>query len=398
MKFNNKNGIILKYMNTHLFKYLAFCLIAVSLYSCNDSESKLLEPKVYFENVESRLSIEDQNEMSYDLQSRVSSLCSSSVKVAYEIADASAVDEYNRKNGTDYEAFDLANVKMNSTVSSVLGGEVYSEKTSLQLSNLNTIKEGKSYLLPIRIESSSLPIIKGTDISYLIISKPVRILKACKFSSNYVKIPIPTTMLFKSVTYEALIYIDYLGSNNTVMGSEGTLILRIGDLALPDGHNDWLQISGSKMFHSTQAFEKGKWYHVAFSYDQPSGKSVIYINGTKAAESNWDTPAFDLSRGGFFVGKVAGFMWGERPFFGCMSEVRLWNTSRTENQIKQNMLNVDPKSDGLAAYYKLNGDDQYEKDGKWYIKDASEHNLDGLSNGGSRSLKFINLEKPVEIK
>ena len=91
-------------------------------------------------------------------------------------------------------------------------------------------------------------------------------------------------------------------------------------------------------------------------------------------------------------------MWGERPFWGAMSEVRLWNTSRTENQIKQNMLSVDPKSDGLAAYYKLNGEDQFQKDGKWYIKDASEHNMDGLSNGGSNSLNFISLDKPVEIK
>lgn len=397
LKYEWKNP---KDMNIHLLKYLAFCIIAVLFYSCNDSESKLLEPKVYFENKETRLSIDDQKEMSYDLQSRVSTLCSSSVKVSYTIADASAVEEYNRKNGTNYEAFDPSNVKMKSTASTIVEGEVYAEKTSLQLSNLNTIKEGKSYLLPIRVESSSLPVITGTDITYLIISKPVRILKVCKFKSNYVKVPIPTTTLFKSLTYEALIYIDYLGDNNTIMGCEGILILRIGDLALPDGHNDWIQISGSKMFHSTQAFETGKWYHVAFSYDQPSGKAAIFINGTKVAESTWDTPSFDLSRygGGFFIGKVAGFMWGERPFWGAMSEVRLWNTSRTENQIKQNMLSVDPKSDGLAAYYKLNGEDQFQKDGKWYIKDASEHNMDGLSNGGSNSLNFISLDKPVEIK
>lgn len=390
----------LKDMNTHLLKYLAFCVIALLLSSCNDSESKLLESKVYFENKEARISIGDQDVMSYDLQSRVSTLCASPVKVSYEIADASLVDEYNKKNGTNYEIFDATNVAMSSDVSTIQGGEVYAEKTSLQLSNLDQVKEGKSYLLPVRVQSASLPVIKGTDISYLIISKPVRIMKVCQFRSNYIKIPIPTTNLFKSVTYEALIYIDYLGSNNTIMGSEGVLILRIGDLALPGGHNDWLEISGSKMFHSTQAFEKGKWYHVAFSYDQPSGKSVIYINGTKAAESNWDTPGFDLSRsgGGFFIGKVAGFMWGERPFNGYMSEVRLWNTSRTENQIKQNMLSVDPTSEGLSAYYKLNGADQFEKDGKFYIKDASGHDLDGLANGGSSSLKFMDLGKPLEIK
>lgn len=387
-------------MNTHLLKYLAFSVIAILFSSCNEGESELLESKVYFENKEARLLVGDEETMSYDLQSRVSALCSSPVSVSYTIADAAFVEEYNKKNGTNYEIFDVANVAINSAVSTIPGGEVYSEKASLQLSHLNTMEEGKSYLLPMRVESSSLPIIKGSDISYLIISKPVRIMKAGKFRSNYIKVPIPSTYLFKSLTYEALIYIDYLGGNNTIMGSEGILILRIGDLALPGGHNDWIQISGNKMFHSTQTFEPGKWYHVAFSYDQPSGKAVIYINGTKAAESTWDTPSFDLSRyaGGFFIGKVAGFMWGERPFHGCMSEVRLWSTYRTENQIKQSMLNVDPKSDGLFAYYKLNGEDQLQKDGEWFIKDASGHDMDGLANGGSRSFEFVSLDKPVEIK
>ena len=160
-------------------------------------------------------------------------------------------------------------------------------------------------------------------------------------------------------------------------------------------------IAGTKQYHSTQAFETGKWYHVAFTYDQPSGKTVLYINGSKAAESTWDTPSFDLASegsGGFFIGKVAGFMWGERPFYGYMSEVRLWNVARTENQIKQNMLNVDPNSDGLAAYYKLNGTDQFESGGTCYVKDASPNGMDGLANGGGSALNIIDLETPIAIK
>ena len=38
-----------------------------------------------------------------------------------------------------------------------------------------------------------------------------------------------------------------------------------------------------------------------------------------------------------------------------MSEVRVWSVARTENQLKQNMLGVDPASEGLALYYKLDG-------------------------------------------
>lgn len=390
-------------MNKYLLKYLSFGLIIMLLHGCNDSENKLLEPKVYFENKELKLEVPDNQEsLSQDIQSRISAMCPSAVAVTYEIADNNAVEKYNKKNGTAYEAFDVSNVSLSDKPVTIAKGEIYSDKMSLQLSNLETVEEGKPYLLPIRIKSSSLPVIDGTDVVYLIIMKPIRIMKVCQFKSNYVKVPLLPGKPFSSVTYEALIHIDQLNDNNTIMGTEGALILRIGDLALPGRHNDWIQIAGNKQYHSTQSFEEKKWYHVAFTYDQPSGKTAIYINGSKAAESTWDTPSFDLvnggNSGGFFIGKIARFMWGERPFYGYMSEVRLWNISRTENQIKQNMLNIDPKTEGLAAYYKLNGADQYQKDGKWYVKDASEHGMDGLANGGKSALKFADLSEPVAIK
>ncbi len=384
-----------------LLKYLTFCTIALSLNSCNDSESDLLETKVYFEGKEHTIEVLDENPITYELQSRVSSASASPIEVSYSIAGEDVVNEYNKKYGTNYEIFNTSNVKLSSTTTTIPSGSIYSEKVGVEFSNLGNMEEGKSYLLPVCIQSSSIPAISGTDVLYFIITKPVQIKKVAQFQSNYIKIPLASGTIYKSVTYEALIYINRLMSNNTIMGNEGILILRIGDTALPGGHNDWIQIAGTKQYHSTQAFETGKWYHVAFTYDQPSGKTVLYINGSKAAESTWDTPSFDLASegsGGFFIGKVAGFMWGERPFYGYMSEVRLWNVARTENQIKQNMLNVDPNSDGLAAYYKLNGTDQFESGGTCYVKDASPNGMDGLANGGGSALNIIDLETPIAIK
>ena len=95
-------------------------------------------------------------------------------------------------------------------------------------------------------------------------------------------------------------------------------------------------------------------------------------------------------------------MWGERPFYGKMSEVRMWTVARTANQIKQSMLNVDPASDGLFFYYKLNGTDQYQgDDNKWYIRDASGHGMNGLANGNkygeTYKLGFSSLGTPIAI-
>lgn len=375
-------------------------LILIFLGACDSDEKDLLSPKVYFESSELRLEIEDQEVMSYNIRARISSLTSKISHITYSIADASAVDDYNSRKGTNYKAFSTSSAVLSNNATSISEGSLYAKDTELQLSNLGSIEEGDIYLLPIRMQSSNTEIIEGSDIVYIILSKPVKIKKAWSLSSNYIRIPVLPTTEFKSVTYEALIYINRFGSNNTIMGNEGVLILRIGDLALPGGANDLIQIAGSKQYHSPQKFTAQQWYHVAFTYDQPTGKTAIFINGIKSAESNWDNPSFDLSptETGFFVGKVAGFMWGERPFYGYMSEVRLWNASRTESQIKQNILSVDPKSDGLVAYYKLNDKDQYQEDGKWYIEDISGNNMHGLANGGNYKLNFVELDVPINIK
>lgn len=382
-------------MNKNIFSVIIL-LVAIIFQGCESKEKDLLSPKVYFENKELRLEVLDQEVMTYDFRARLSSIISEETNITYSFADESVVEEYNKRNGTNYEAFSTSDAILSNGATSIPGGTLYAESTLLQLSNLGIIEEGKSYLLPIRIQSSTTPIIQGADIVYFILSKPIRIMKAWSLNSNYIRIPILPSNVFKSVTYEALIYIDKFGDNNTIMGNEGILILRIGDLALPGRAYDLIQIAGNKQYHSTQKFSAKKWYHVAFTYDQPTGKTAIFINGNKAAESTWDTPSFNLSN--FFVGKVAGFMWGERPFFGCMSEVRLWNASRTEEQIKQNMLGVDPTSEGLVAYYKLNEKDQYQEEGKWYIKDISGNDMHGLANGGGSKLNFVELDEPINVK
>ena len=73
-----------------------------------------------------------------------------------------------------------------------------------------------------------------------------------------------------------------------------------------------------------------------------------------------------------------------------MSEVRVWSVARTENQIKQNMLGVNPKSDGLELYFKMDGSETVNGN---KIKDSAK----GIecTTGG---LEFATLAQPVTIK
>lgn len=377
----------------HIFNYLILGALALLVHACdNESESDLLEAKVYFENKTQMLSIEGENNtMTVELSSRLTTLTSSPVEVSYSIADKSVVDEYNAKYGTEYEAFDPANATLSTTSSTIASGDIYSEIITLELSNLNTLAEGKTFVLPVRVQSVSVPTLPGTDIAYLFISKPVKITKVGRFSSHYIKVPFPSGTYFNSFTYEALVYVNSFGSNNTIMGTEGIMILRIGDAGGGVTPKDIIEVAGQQTYKVSEPVQAKKWYHIALTYDQPSGKTAIYVNGEKWAESGWAIPGFDPNADqGFNIGKIPGFEWGERPLNGYMSEVRVWSVARNETQLKQYMMAVDPQSPGLALYYKLNGS---EEQTGGTIKDSTGK-LESTTNG----ITIEELETPVKVE
>lgn len=385
-------------------KYLTMTALSImGFVSCRSLEDKLLESKVYFEQTMIPVEIYDDDIWNYALKSRLSSSCDNNVTVEYISGDYKMVENFNKKHGTEYVFPEASQISLEETRSVINKGNLYASPVQLSIKGLGNMEEGKEFLLPVKVKSSDKEVIDGNDIVYFILKKPIRIMNVATFAGSSIRVPILPSTKFKSVTYEALINVKSFGGNNTVMGGEGVLIFRIGDTGGGLARN-LIQIAGGKQFNATTKFESNRWYHVAFTYDNSTGKARIYINGEKAAESEWSVPSFDLSTGagGFFIGKVAGFMWGERPFYGTMSEVRIWNVARTEKQISTCMLNVAPDTEGLVVYYKLDGKDQYlSEDGKYYIRNISgykESNMDGLCNLGRGKLGFETLAEPVSVK
>lgn len=378
-------------MNKHIFYYLMVGSMALLLGACNDSMNDLLEPKVYFESKEYNFSVEDEMDvMTFDLVSRLSSATSSQVDVSYSVAEPSVVAEYNAKYGTNYEMLDVSQVKLSSTTSSISSGKLYADNVEVELSGLEALKAGNSYVLPMRVHSSSVSTLSGTNIAYFFFSKPLKITKAGNFSNHYISVKFPVGTFFSSFTYEALINVDYFHDNNTIMGTEGVMILRIGDAGGGITPKDYLEVAGRQNYRVTKPLLTNRWYHVALTYDQPTGKTGIYVNGEKWAGSDWGIDGFDPNSDmGFYIGRIYGFKWGERPFHGKMSEVRVWSVARTENQLKQNMLGVDPASEGLALYYKLDGSETQEGG---VIKDAT-----GRINGTTNGITIKTLDAPIAI-
>lgn len=353
---------------------------------CKDKEAELLVPKLYFENAENVIEVGESAEMTYDLQSRLTSKASSDVNVSYSIlADEKVLEDYNQKYGKEYVLYTGASLE--SETSTIAAGEIYSAIVGMEMTGLDQIDESKTYLLPVCVSTQDVPVIDGSDVTYFVIKKPIEITTAARFSSSYVKVPISPLNVFTEVTYEAVVNINSFRDNNTVMGCEGVMIMRIGDAGGGTVPRDILQMAGkSEMTWSDNPLQAGKWYHLAFTCNS-AGEANLYVNGENVVSGSF-TMSADLTAGGadygFSIGQVPNFMWGSRPFDGYMSEVRLWNVVRTANQIKENMLNVDPSTPGIVAYYKFDGD----------VNDSSPN---GYNPQDYRGVSFETLSNPIVI-
>lgn len=387
-------------MKTNVLKYVTFGFLGLMAMARNDTQSDLLEPKVYFDSKEFRSEVPaESDEIVESLQARLTSPVGQAVNVQYEVLGQEVVDQFNKRNGTEYIGVSAEDVTLEESSSTIPAGECYAQKLPLVVKNVQAMAEGKTYVLPIRISQASLPMVDGGETAYYIFSKPVRIMKAMQFGRGVsaIKPNWELGKLFNSVTYEALIYPTRLNDNHTIMGVEGTLILRIGDAGGGKPAN-MMQVAGKMEFAQPEPYiETNKWTHVAFTYDKGSGKAVMYVNGEKVSESSSGEGDFDFTdpKLPFMIGSVYGFMWGQRPFYGYMSEVRVWTVARTANQIKQNMLVIDPNADGLSCYYKLNGDDVVSEGGGWKVEDASANGIDGIGLGSR--LELVELDEPIAV-
>lgn len=125
---------------------------------------------------------------------------------------------------------------------------------------------------------------------------------------------------------------------STFMGTEGKTLLRFGDSGVDPDH---LQANGQDI---GMKFKTNKWYHIAIVVD--AGKTTIYVNGAKVTDFDKDG---ELAT--FFIGRSYS---GGRGIVARFSEIRLWKIARTASQIKEGMLDVNPTTSGLYAYWKMN--------------------------------------------
>ncbi len=108
--------------------------------------------------------------------------------------------------------------------------------------------------------------------------------------------------------------------------------------------------------NSTTSVPSNQWVHLAASRDG-SGNVQMYINGIKDASTGTNSASGGNSNDRGIGGKpVGGGIQG--PFNGQIDEVRIWNTVRTADQIREDMMHtLVGNESGLLAYYRMDYSD-----------------------------------------
>lgn len=192
-------------------------------------------------------------------------------------------------------------------------------------------------------------------------------------------------------TMEALVNIQEArkdGTLSTIMGIEGKFLLRLGDVGVPWNQIQLATSRGNFTDSALQLSELNKWYHIAVTWN--GGDLYFYINGefkyTGYSYYNF-LPSLNVAYGGYESEYSRAFWIGyaynaDRWFPGYMSEVRIWNRALEEEEIQaeNHFYHVDPASDGLVGYWKLNGPGEPGKD--FFVKDFSPsgNNMMGETN------------------
>lgn len=292
-------------------------------------------------------------------------------------ADPSLINNYNARLGTNYAMLDAKYYKFSTQHVVIPKGDINSEVVTIDFSDLTNLDIDTNFLLPVTIQQASggMGILEGSKTICYIVRRSSAITTAVSLSNNYFEVPgfdkdSPTADVVNGLTqltFEAIIRVNRFDPKNeisTIMGIEQYCLFRLGDSGFP---KQQLQFAANEIkfpkADEGKLLQPGEWYHVAVTFDTEAKTAAIYVDGKMQStiEDYGTGEAINLgkqTKGTDFMFKI-GHSYGEpddmtRQLDGEICEVRIWNVVRSQEEIYKNMYDVDPKSEGLKAYWKFN--------------------------------------------
>jgi hypothetical protein len=389
-----------------IYIYLTIITYALTtMISCNrvDESESNFENVVYVENAKStstvRIALKANPELEQTINAALALPEESDIQIAFK-ADLSLVKTYGTANYMDVQPLPDSCFSLPVAQTVIAAGTVRSPNITVYFKNLQSLPINTNFVLPVTIENAGINTLKSAKTIYYVLRKGATITVVANTSGNYFSI---TNMEqckeldgLTAFTFEGLVRPrELVKTVNTFMGIEDYCLVRFGDI----GHAaNQTQFCGS---WTDLYLTVGKWQHVAFTFDVANVSSPARLKAYLNGELVWQGPSTNYNGGTLDLGWAPYYGWAGisnrfyigrsfdngRDFIGDMSELRIWKTVRTQEEIASSMYEVAPDSEGLMAYWKMD-----EGSGNT-IRDHSGHGLDGTAN---TNVVWVPVELPAE--
>lgn len=289
--------------------------------------------------------------------------------------DNSLVEQYNRNHGESYKALPEGACVLSNNLVMVESGKYRSEVAKLVVKDIDAIKKGVNFLLPVKLISKNkdYPSLPGSDVLYIIVNRKLLVDVPKLNGQNYFKInfkdnDVSRFQNMSAFTIEARVsmweFPKYYGGN--LMGVIGFPVgenAEKGTWIFVDGTPDRVGGEGNVpvfMFATKgwsvyagklgYTLDKNAWYHVAGVFE--NNTLSLYIDGILFVQAEYAKP-ISLSDE-FYIGAAPGVQNGFH-LKGAVSEARFWTRALTASELKNPLHRcfVEVDSDRLEGYWKL---------------------------------------------
>lgn len=289
--------------------------------------------------------------------------------------DNSLVERYNKEHGENYQSLPEGTCSLSGTTLTITQDNYRSDAVTLQVNDIEAVKKGVNYLLPVKLvsESKNYPGLPGSDVLYVVINRAIMTNVPRFGGNNYFKVnfsdeDIKRLQNLDEFTFEIRVNLwDF-----PIYGSGRGLMAIMGYPESEDVEkNAWLFVDGTPdrvggdgnvpvfMFATKQwaiyagklgfPIEKDVWYHVAGVY--ANKKLSLYLDGLLFSEVDYEKPMSFTKN--FYIGGNP-----DRPnghLRGYASEARFWTRALTPVELRNPLHRciVEVDSEGLEGYWKL---------------------------------------------
>lgn len=298
-----------------------------------------------------------------------------------------ALETFNKANGTAYKMLPEGSYRLDGTQFKIEAGKSVSLPLSFEILSMDDFEDGVIYCAPIRLTETSndMDVLEASRITYIVINQIITTKGPDFGQTDYISMPsMINNSMFSDMgvcTMEIRVKMDkfYAASANpgiaSVIGVEENFLLRFGDISCDKNQ---LQYAGrGASVTSASHFNTDTWYHIAVV---DNGSTLtLYVNGnvegtTDSSGKSAINLAYDWMDG-FHI----GYSERGRLMDGVVSEARVWNRVLSPIELVNNQCYVDPASEGLVCYWRLDG-----------LVDGVFQDLTGNENHGIPSNANIN--------